>query len=596
MAIHAVQQRIGPLALALRRIRNAIRPRVSVYKMPAGVQADWNVPVKVRDGAVLRVNVFRPEGDAPVPVIMSAHPYNKDTLPARTRNGRGVDLQYRLFPQPHPISISEWTSWEAPDPGVWVPRGYAVVNVDLRGGGAAEGVGELFSDQEALDYYDVIEWAGTQPWSSGRVGLNGVSYLAISEYKVAALRPPHLAAICPWEGFSDLYRDFARPGGVREDGFTIIWDKGLKRGGVRTSTQFRKEIAARPERDEWYQSTVPDLERIEVPVLVCGSFSDQSLHTRGSFEVFRRAGSRLKSLYTHRDGKWCAFYSEEATATRSRFFDHTLKGLNNGWEKEAPVRLAIYDDGYEPIAIVDEEIWPPNDLHWRTLLLDAGAGILSEAPVDNSGAVAFRTHRDTAHFVWVVAEDIDMIGPMALRLHVEVRGAEDVLLFAGMRKIRAGVEMQFEGSFGFSGDMVSKGWQRGAHRELDQDLSSPAQPVHTHRIAQPLRSGEIVAVDIALLPQATRLRQGDVLRLEVRGRWHFPRDPFRGQFPSAYQRSPKAVCVLHTGDAFDARLLVGTRPVSVTAEKTRPTGAGTASSLVVPADDLSCKREGNGVC
>ncbi len=426
------------------------------------------------------------------------------------------------------------------------PQGYAVVNVDLRGGGTAEGIGDLFSDQEALDYYDVIEWAGTQSWSSGRVGLNGVSYLAISEYKVAALRPPHLAAICPWEGFSDLYRDFARPGGVREDGFTVIWDRGIRRG-VWVHTQFRKEIVDRLERDEWYESVAPDLERIEVPILVCGSFSDHSLHSQGSFEVFRRAGSLRKWLYTHRDGKRCAFYSKEVTAVRGRFFDHTLKGLDNGWEKEPAVRLAIYESGPEPVAVVGEENWPPNDLHWRTLTLDASRKIIVEGSGPKPVASAsFRTDRDTVEFIWTVPGDIDIIGSMALRLHVEVRGADDVFIFAGMRKIRAGVEMRFEGSFGFSGDMVLKGWQRAAHRELDEELSSPSQPVHRHRIAQPLRHGEIVPVDVALRPHATRFLKGDVLRLDVRGRWHYPRDPLRGQFPTKYQSSPKAICVLHT--------------------------------------------------
>lgn len=555
------------MTLAFRRIRNAIRPKVNVYKMPAGIHADWNVPVKVRDGTTLRVNVFRPEGGLPAPVIMSAHPYGKDKIPARTRSGRGLNLQYRLFPQPHPIEISEWTSWEAPDPGVWVPQGYAVVNVDLRGGGTSEGIGDLFSDQEALDYYDVIEWAGTQSWSSGRIGLNGVSYLAISEYKVAVLHPPHLAAICPWEGFSDLYRDFARPGGVREDGFTIIWDKGIRRG-VRVHTQFRKEIVDRPERDEWYESTVPDLARIEVPVLVCGSFSDHSLHTQGSFEVFRRAGSLHKSLYTHRDGKWCAFYGKEATAARGRFFDYTLKGLDNGWDREPAVRLAIHDVGPEPVAVVHEEHWPPSDLQWRSLALDASRQNLVEGPTAESAtSISFDTHRGTAQFAWTVPEDIDIIGPMALRLHIEVQGADDVFLFAGVRKFRAGNEMCFEGSFGFSGDMVSKGWQRAAHRALDKELSSLSQPVHTHRIAQPLHEGEIVPVDVAMRPHATRFLKGDVLRLDVRGRWHYPRDPLRGQFPAAYQRSPNARCVLHIGGAFDARLLIGSRPVSMTAAK-----------------------------
>lgn len=158
------------------------------------------------------------------------------------------------------------------------------------------------------DHHDGA-WCATKRWT----GDPGVS-------------SPHLAAICPWEGFSDLHRDFARPGGVRDDGFTIIWDNGLKKGGVRINTEFRKEIANRPERDGWYKSTVADLARIGVSILVCGSFSDHSLHTQGSIEAFRRMDSALKSLYTHCDGKWCAFYGQEATATRGRFFDHTLKG------------------------------------------------------------------------------------------------------------------------------------------------------------------------------------------------------------------------------------------------------------------------------
>ena len=71
-----------------------------------------------------------------------------------------------------------------------MPRGYAVVNCDLRGFGTSDGVGNLLTDAEARDVYDLIEWAGTQSWSSGKVGMNVVSYLAISQYKAAVLRPP----------------------------------------------------------------------------------------------------------------------------------------------------------------------------------------------------------------------------------------------------------------------------------------------------------------------------------------------------------------------------------------------------------------------
>jgi predicted acyl esterase len=545
---------------ARQRLEHAVRPDVEVAPAPTeGVVVDWDVPVPVRDGTVLRVNVFRPADGAPAPAIMSAHPYGKDRIPARTRSGHGVNFQYRLFPQPDPVRISEWTSWEAPDPAFWVPRGYVVVNADLRGGGTSEGTDELLSDLEAQDYYDLVEWVGTQPWCSGKVGLDGVSYLAISQYKVAALRPPHLAAICPWEGFSDLYRDFARPGGVREDGFSVIWSRMTSRA-ARVSGDLRAEVVARPERDEWYDAITPHLERIEVPMLVCGSFSDHSLHTRGSFEAFRRSGSQRRWLYTHRSGKWSTYYSDEASQVRARFFDHVLKGDDNGWDAEPVVRLAIHERGPEAAEVVGEDAFPPADLDWTPLHLDAAHHLLRAEPPTSDATTAFETRSGTASFTWLVPHDLDVIGHLAVRLHVELLDADDAHLFVGVRKLRDGEEVPFEGSFGFSRDMVTKGWQRVAHRELDPALSTPWQPVHTHREAAPLAPGEIVPVDVALRPQATRFRAGDLLRLDVQGRWFYPRDPVRGQLPTAYQQSPPATVVLHTGPTHPATLLLGRRP------------------------------------
>ena len=549
--------------LASRRLGTFIHPNVIVGKVPSNVHADWDVPVKVRDGTTLRVNVFRPTEPGTYPVIMSAHPYGKDHIPARSRSGHAANFQYRMFAQPEPVSLSEWTSWEAPDPAVWVPNGYVVVNADLRGGGTSEGTGDLLSDGEAQDYYDLIEWAAAQPWSNGRVGLDGVSYLCISQYKVAALNPPHLAAICPWEGFSDIYRDFVRPGGSREDGFSVIWSKGTSKA-ARLNGDLRREIRARPERDEWYRSRTPDLERIRVPMLVCASFSDHSLHSRGSFELFRRAASTQKWLYTHRGGKWSTYYSPQATATRIAFFDHFLKGAKNGWDQRPAVHLEIHDGGPEPAAVVQEDAWPPGNLDWRPLRLDTRNMALAEQPPSAPSQKAFSS-RGTLCFRWPVPEDMDIIGPMALRLWIKAQDAGDLVLFAGIRKFRADAEVTFEGSYGFSGDMVSKGWQRAAHREIDDRLSTPAQPVHTHARAEPWAEGEIAPIDIALRQHATRFRKGDVLQLELRGRWHFPRDPLFGQFPAFYAPSPKGNWVVLSGGEHDFHLLLGSRAISVTA-------------------------------
>src|SRR4051812_14111165 len=288
------EHRFAVARWALRRLSHRVRPLVRIGDPPSGVRVDRDVEVRARDGVTLRVDVYRPERDGRFPVLMSAQPYGKDALPARRRRGGyRPPLQYRLMPQTVPFAHSAWTGWEAPDPAFWVARGYVVVSADLRGWGRSDGVGELFSAQEALDCYDLVEWAGTQPWSNGRVGLGGVSYLAISQWAAASARPPHLAAICPWEGFTDFYRDFARPGGIREDGFVVVWSIGM-RLRRRSRVDIRRQQKARPLLDAWWAVRNRDLERIEVPALVCGSFSDHNLHSRGSFEGFRRISSPQK--------------------------------------------------------------------------------------------------------------------------------------------------------------------------------------------------------------------------------------------------------------------------------------------------------------
>jgi predicted acyl esterase len=537
----------------LERLRGIARPRVRVSAPPAGIAVDWDVPVAVRDGTVLRVNVFRPANGSPSPVIMSAHPYGKDHVPARSRSGRRVSIQYRILRQPQPVAFSAWTSWEAPDPAFWVPRGYAVVNCDLRGCGTSAGVGSILSDREADDYFDLIEWAAAQPWSTGRVGLNGVSYLAISQYKVAALRPPALAAICPWEGFTDAYRDLMRPGGIREDGFTRMWARGLR--GQRIETDVRREQVERPLRDEWWRSLVPDLARIEAPMLVCGSFSDHLLHTAGSFRAFERSGSAQRWLYTHRGGKWATYYSADALQAQQRFFDHFLQGADNGQAEQPAVRLAVHDVRAAPAEVRGEHEWPLARTDWQRLHLLAD-GRLAPEPGGAQGAVAFDLRSGAAAFRWAIAAPLELTGPMAVRLPVELRGAGDANLFVGVEKWRAGARVEFEGSYGYMHDRVTTGFLKLSHRSLDAERSRPWTPVHEHLDPQPVAPGEVVTADVALRPSATVFRPGDELWLVIRGRWLSPRNPLTGQLPAAYESSGAGTALVHCGPGTDAHLLV----------------------------------------
>jgi uncharacterized protein len=269
-------------------------------------------------------------------------------------------------------------------------------------------------------------------------------------------------------------------------------------------------------------------------MLVCASFSDHNLHSGGSFRAFERAGSERKWLYTHRGGKWATFYSAAAKAVQRRFFDHYLKGEENGMPGASPVRIEVREDRDTIHRVREEPEWPPAGTEWRELPLHR---------------TAFDTDdRAGASFSWGFDRDTEVCGPMRLRLHVELRGAADANLFVAVDKLRAGRRVPFEGSYGFGLDQVAHGWHRASHRDPD------------HRVAEPLRAGEIVAAEIDLLPSATLFRRGETLRLEVRGRWPWRRNPLVGQMPAAYEPSPKATCVLHHGDGLDSWLRIPVAP------------------------------------
>jgi uncharacterized protein len=547
--------RPGAARYAVRRLPGLLRPLVRVDEPPAGsLSVQRDLPVVVRDGTTLRVNVFLPAGGGPVPVLLSAHPYGKDNLPRRRRRGYRVSFQYRVLRQPGIVRFSSLTGWEAPDPAWWTAQGYAVVNCDLRGAGTSEGTAGLLSDQEGEDVHDLIEWAAAQPWSSGAVGLLGVSYLAISQWKAAALRPPSLRAICPWEGFTDAYRDLMRPGGIREDGFLRIWSLVLRR--VRQRYRLVDEQRRRPLLDAWWRGLVPALEQITVPALICGSFSDNNLHSRGSFRGWEGVSSSDRFLYTHRGGKWVTFYAPEARAVQLRFFDRYLRG--HDVPAPPPIRLEVRERRDVVAGVREEERWPLDRTEWTPLYLTAAG--LATAPPSADGQITFGMRSQGACWESTLPADAELTGPMALRLWVEAHDADDVDLYVGVEKWRGRRYVPFEGSYGFGRDRVTTGWLKASLRALDERRSRPFDPVPTFDHRQPLAPGEVVPVDIALGPSATRFRAGETLRLVVAGRWLWPRNPFTGQFPTAYQRGPNGACTLHWGPDRQARLLVPVLP------------------------------------
>jgi putative CocE/NonD family hydrolase len=178
-----------------------------------GMHVDWDAGVPMDDGVVLRCDIFRPAREGRYPVLLSYGPYAKGLA-----FQDGYPSAWERMASRHPDvtagSSNKYQSWEVVDPEKWVPRDYACVRFDSRGCGTSPGFIDHFSPRETKDLYDCIEWAASQPWSNGKVGLTGISYYAINQWHVASLQPPHLAAMCIWEGAADWYRDMTHHGGI----------------------------------------------------------------------------------------------------------------------------------------------------------------------------------------------------------------------------------------------------------------------------------------------------------------------------------------------------------------------------------------------
>jgi hypothetical protein len=519
-----------------------------------GIRLDRDVEVTMRDGIRLMANIFRPAEEQPVPVVMSVTPYGKDVMPDRVH----MILMRISGVRFGALECSSWTGFEAPDPLFWVRAGYAVMQADVRGMHKSEGHAGVLTNEDARDYYDLIEWAAHQPWATGAIGLIGVSYLAMSQWRAAALRPPSLRGIIPWEGVTDLLRELGYQDGVLETRFVDTWWRmRMKRGRNRRfamAEDFPKERDGRPLDDDWWAQKRPDLAAIDVPALVCASWSDHGLHTRGSFVGFERIGSREKWLFTHGRRKWETFYSQEARELQRRFFDRYLKGEPNDWESVPRVRLEVRKSRDE-FLVRSEPQWPLRSASYQPLYLDARTGRLGPELPAESATVSYRATsggaRHRAAFAHRFDRETELTGTMTLKLWVSTSAGDDLDLFVLLRKLDpTGREVFFHGYNGFGKDGVAKGWLRASHRELDPTRSRPGRPWHTHRERQPLTPGQIAPVEIEVLASSTLFESGSSLIVEVLGHDAARYPGFR--HPRTVNRGRHTI---HTGGRFDSHLL-----------------------------------------
>jgi uncharacterized protein len=355
------------------------------------IRVDNLVPVRMRDGVTLFADVYRPLGEGRYPVILSRTPYSTERFPG---------------------------AFEA---GVYfAQRGYVYVFQDIRGRHESEGRWEPFFDDEK-DGYDTVEWAAKQPWSNGKVAMQGGSYLGQNQWRAAQAAPPSLVTIFPMVSSTSLYHDWITLNGGWRLSFNFGWGAVRSESrimqnpgphtlaGVRAihydQVQFHlplktmQELVGRHARfyDDWLAHPDYDaywkplnaeelFDKITIPVHTLGGwfdiFSQGTL--RGYVGMSHHGGSdearRLSNIVI---GPWGHGPSQkygaldfgpeanvDANVVQLRWYDYFLKGIDNGLAAEPPVKLFVMGRNQW----VYEREYPLARTQWKPLYFASGGG------------------------------------------------------------------------------------------------------------------------------------------------------------------------------------------------------------------------------
>jgi uncharacterized protein len=510
-----------------------------------GMRIDWDVPIRMDDGLVLRADVFRPIKEGKYPAIVSYGPYGKG-LAFQEGYKTAWEIMARENPDVLRGTSNQHQNWEVVDPEKWVPDGYVCVRVDSRGAGRSPGYLSHNDARENKDFHDCIEWTAAQPWCSGKVGLNGISYYASSQWRAAALQPPHLAAMCVWEGWVDYYRDSVRHGGIACT-FRKHWqDMQVKtvqhgRGERGPKSRVTGELVCGPEtlseeelvknradmwagvlqhplaNDNYYRQRTGDLSKVKTPLLSAANWGGQGLHPRGNFEGFTRAASKQKWLEVHGGSHWAPFYTDYGVKLQKRFFDYFLKGVKNGWDKQPRVQLQVRHPG-EKFVERSEKEWPLKRTKWTNFYLDPAARALTLEKPKSDASVSYDGLGEGVTFSTPPLDKaIEITGPSALKLWISSATA-DADIFAVLRVFDPqGKEVVFQGALD-PHTPIAQGWLRASQRKLDKKLSKPYRPYHTHDRKEPLAPGKIYELDVEIWPTCIVVPKGYRVALTIRGK------------------------------------------------------------------------------
>jgi uncharacterized protein len=410
------------LAVAGRATAEAVATFAPARPAANDVMLDSHVPIMMRDGVTLYADVYRPVGPGPFPVIVGRTPYSIE--------------RYATPVYQYP------NSWEAPL--FFARRGYVFVYQDIRGREESEGHWEPFRNDIA-DGYDTIEWAARQPWSNGKVAMDGVSYEGTVQWRAAMSAPPHLVTIVPSVASTSLYNDWITSNGAWRLAFNLEWGairmetRTVQNSGVYLQpdsppslrladierhlplldiqtrvgrkAQFFQDWLAHPDFDAYWKAIDAEevFDRIPIPVLNFGGWFDifrqgtlrgyEGMRDRGKTDLARHGTRLVMGPYGHWPSRKVgeldfgptAFVDQNTLALE--WFDYWLKGIDNGVGKRSPVRLFVMganewrdEDDFPPARARTCRLYFQSQGHANTAL---GDGRLVGAPPANDPADSY---------------------------------------------------------------------------------------------------------------------------------------------------------------------------------------------------------------
>ena len=488
-----------------------------------------DIHIPISDGITIHAVVIKPITDDPVPVILSAHAYAMedqftDLVPEGFSHTRG--------------------HMEAGDSTFFARRGYAHIIMNVRGTGQSGGIYDNLAGRTITDICEIIQWLADQEWSTGNIGMYGMSYFAIVQNLVAAENPPALKAIFAPYAYTDMYRDRYYHGGILNYGFMKIWLPTLS--NPRLTAMLREEIGeeafgelvdavkadpdvtvqpflaealndpgnpeyalvaeilAQPLDNEYYRNRSVDYgKKPAVPAYLGSCWGVFGLHLPGAFRSFENWHGP-KQL-TIGPGVYLDRPIYQYQYESLRWFDHWLKGMDVGINNEKPVRVFIEGKAEWK----EGESWPFPETRWTPFYLNNERLLNEHEPFAHSTSSSFTdgpNDRGEAEF-WTggVVEKTEICGPIALNLFAETN-QDDVLWFVSLLHRDADGHER----------LLTRGWLRGSHRELDSKRSTPWQPYHTHNNRKPVPVGEVVEYAIEVRPYGIELQPGEKLGLRIK--------------------------------------------------------------------------------